>query len=47
MLLLRCFQGNSIDYDDDSAVQLTRKRKEDKDEVDKEEVDKEEQEADE
>ena len=42
MLLLRCFQGNSIDYDDDSAVQLTRKRKEDKDEVDKEEVDKDE-----
>ena len=44
MLLLRCFQGNSIDYDDDSAVQLTRKRKEDKEEVDKEEIDKEEQE---
>ena len=42
MLLLRCFQGNSIDYDDDSAVQLTRKRKEDKEEVDKEKVDKEE-----
>ena len=42
MLLLRSFQGNSIDYDDDSAVQLTRKRKVDKEELDKEEVDKEE-----
>ena len=42
MLLLRSFQGNSIDYDDDSAVQLTRKRKVDKEELDKEEVHKEE-----
>ena len=40
MLLLHCLLGNSIDYDDDSAVQLTRKRKEGKEEVDKEEVDK-------
>ena len=37
MLLLRCLLGNSIDHDDDSAVQLTRKRKVDKEEVDKEE----------
>ena len=44
MLLLRCLLGNSIDHDDDSAVQLTRKRKGDKDEVDKERVDNEEQE---